>query len=133
MPELPFGEPLAFADPEFPRAFDNMSVVVTVGERESKQVALNLISAARLEEGNQRGEIRSVRHFRAALEAAAKKRAGGSPLTAMSTSESGRELVSYWPIEKENLNGAHFEEKRRRARAPHQLTAREFAIRIWNS
>ncbi len=50
VPELPFGEPMAFADPEFPRAFDNMSAVVTVGESESKQVSLHLISAARMEE-----------------------------------------------------------------------------------
>ena len=54
VPELPFGEPLAFADPEIPRAFDNMSVVVTVGESKSKQVSLNLISAARMEEENLR-------------------------------------------------------------------------------
>ena len=54
VPELPFGEPLAFADPEIPRAFDNMSAVVTVGESKSKQVSLNLISAARMEEENLR-------------------------------------------------------------------------------
>jgi Carboxypeptidase regulatory-like domain/Polysaccharide lyase family 4, domain II len=45
---LPFGEALAFADPEFPREFDNMSAVVTVGENESRHVSLNLISAARV-------------------------------------------------------------------------------------
>lgn len=54
VPVLPFGEPLAFADPEIPRAFDDMSAVVTVGESETKQVSLNLISAARMEEENLR-------------------------------------------------------------------------------
>ena len=43
VPGLPFGEALAFADPEFPRAFDNMSALVTVGENESRHVSLSLI------------------------------------------------------------------------------------------
>jgi hypothetical protein len=45
---------IPFADPEFPRAFDNMSDVVTVGENESKQVSLTAIPVARTEEENRR-------------------------------------------------------------------------------
>jgi len=54
VPELPLGEALAFADPGFPLAFTSMSVVVTVGEDESKHVSLSLISVSRMEEDSGR-------------------------------------------------------------------------------
>jgi hypothetical protein len=52
--ELGPSELFAYADPEFLKAFDGVSV--TVGEGESKQATLNLISAARMD-----GEIRRHR------------------------------------------------------------------------
>ncbi len=48
------GDPVVFADPGFPRLFDNMGTVVTVGENESKQVSLTPISAARVDEESRR-------------------------------------------------------------------------------
>jgi hypothetical protein len=42
-------QPITFADPDFPRRFDDMSALVTVGESESKQVLLTLISSAKME------------------------------------------------------------------------------------
>jgi hypothetical protein len=40
---------VTFADAGFPRLFDSLGAVITVGENESKQVSLALISAARME------------------------------------------------------------------------------------
>lgn len=45
----PLNETIAFTDPEFPRRFDDMSAIVTVGESESKRVSLSLISVAKME------------------------------------------------------------------------------------
>ena len=45
---------IPFSDPEFPRLFDNMSAVVTVGENESKQVSLTLISAVKMDDESSR-------------------------------------------------------------------------------
>jgi hypothetical protein len=42
------GEPIVLADSRFPRLFDNLSAVVTVGENESKQVSLTVITAAKM-------------------------------------------------------------------------------------
>ena len=51
VPELPApgSDPMPFADPDFPRQFDNMSALVTVGENDRKQVSRNLISGAKME------------------------------------------------------------------------------------
>jgi len=48
------GDPIVFSDPGFPRLFDYKSVVVTVGENESKQVSLTVISAARVDQESRR-------------------------------------------------------------------------------
>lgn len=42
------GDPIVLADRRFPRLFDNLGAVVTVGENESKQVSLTLVSAAKM-------------------------------------------------------------------------------------
>jgi hypothetical protein len=47
------GAPL-FADPEFPRLFDSMSVLVTLGDSESKQISLTVISATKMEAESRR-------------------------------------------------------------------------------
>lgn len=49
----PPGQSYAIIDPELPRLFDNLSAVVTVGENESKQVSLNIISAAKMDAARQ--------------------------------------------------------------------------------
>ena len=49
----PPGQLYAIVDPEWPRLFDSLSAVVTVGENESKQVSLTLISAAKMDAARQ--------------------------------------------------------------------------------
>jgi hypothetical protein len=44
--------PIVFADPDFPRLFDSMSAFVTVGENESKEVSVPVISVAKMDAEN---------------------------------------------------------------------------------
>jgi hypothetical protein len=46
---VPSGSQIVFPDPEFPRLFDSMSAFVTVGENESKEVSVPVISAAKMD------------------------------------------------------------------------------------
>jgi hypothetical protein len=48
------GDPSDYANPEFLKMFDSLSVEVKIGASESKQVTLNLIPAARVDEGIRR-------------------------------------------------------------------------------
>jgi hypothetical protein len=53
-PLPPTNEPVVFADPAFPRLFDDMSATVTIAESESKQVSLSRISATRMDDVSRR-------------------------------------------------------------------------------
>jgi hypothetical protein len=50
----PPGQQYAMVDPELPRLFYNLSAVVTVGENESKQITLRLISAEKMDAESRR-------------------------------------------------------------------------------